>query len=176
VVGLLALTASLTLAGNVHLKGGEGGGFTNSFSPLTMTTSGALAGLGNGDVLVFLVAVGQPNALCSNPGQSPRPPGQNPAQVVLTGVQAIPDSQIKNGSVAFDVRTAEPSPNPITGAPECPNPQWTERITNVAFTSAILTVEQPAGTVVLRTTCTFNPPTSDGPVSSSTVSCTTETF
>jgi len=49
---------------------------------------------------------------------------------------------------------------------------WTETITDMAFTSAVVTVQQPVGTTVLTATCTFSPPTSNGPVPGSTVSCT----
>jgi len=72
--------------------------------------------------------------------------------------------------VSFDVGTQGPV-TPVPGAPDCPNRRWVERITDVAFTSATLTVEQPAGTVVLQVTCTFNPATSNGPVPSRNVSC-----
>jgi hypothetical protein len=74
--------------------------------------------------------------------------------VTLTGTQAIPASEIKNGNVSFLVTTEAPV-SLIPGAPDCPNPQWTERITDVAFTSATITVEQPPGTVVLSRTFTL---------------------
>jgi hypothetical protein len=63
---------------------------------------------------------------------------------------------------------------PIPGAPDCPNPNWSEDITDLAFTSAAITVQQPGSTgpVVLTVTCTFSPPTEDGVVSASDVQCT----
>jgi hypothetical protein len=91
--------------------------------------------------------------------------------VTLTGTQAIPEEEIKNGNVTFNVATAA-AVSPIPGAPECPNPQWTETITDVAFTSAIITVEQPAENVVLTVSCTFSPATTNGPVPGSQVTCT----
>jgi hypothetical protein len=60
----------------------------------------------------------------------------------VTGAQAIPGSEVKNGNVSFNVTTAAPT-SPVPGAPDCPNPQWTERITDVTFTSATVTVYQP---------------------------------
>ena len=35
-----------------------------------------------------------------------------------------------------------PPATPIAGAPDCPNPQWTEAITDVAFTSATIRLFQ----------------------------------
>ena len=63
-------------------------------------------------------------------------------------------------------------PNPIPGAPGCPNSSWTETITDLSFTQATVTVQQPAGTTVLSVSCTFNPPTQNGPVPANKVSCT----
>jgi hypothetical protein len=166
---VIALSATTAFAASVHLKGDHR---TPAFTDngLTLTAAGALAGLGNGDVLVTLTATGTPTATCQNQGGN-QAPGQNPAEVTLTGSQSIPASEIKNGNVSFNVTTAAPE-SPIPGAPGCPNPNWTETITDVAFTSATLTIEQPPGTVVLTVTCTFSPPTSDGAVPSNNVSCT----
>ncbi|HET6917965.1 MAG TPA: hypothetical protein VFI46_00715 [Jiangellaceae bacterium] len=77
--------------------------------------------------------------------------------MTLTGEQAIPESEIKNGNTPFDVETAA-AETPVPSAPGCPNSNWTENITDV--TSATITVEQPPGTVVLTVTCTFATPTS----------------
>ena len=132
---------------------------------LTLEAAGELSGLGNGDVLVSLTATGLPTADCVNPGSGEhRPPGQNPAEVTLTGVQRIPESELKNGTTPFDVETQAPV-SPVPGAPECPNVNWIENITDVAFTSATITVEQPEGTLVLTVTCSISPPSSDGAVS-----------
>src|SRR6266511_886518 len=76
----------------------------------------------------------------------------------VNGIQAIPQSEIKNGNTPFSVVT-DPPVTPIPGAPECPNPNWTEDITDLAFTTATITVEQPPGTLVLTVTCQFGSPT-----------------
>ena len=149
---ILVVTAQHAVASSVHFKKRPPLTFTDQGKFLSAT--GALAGLGNGDVVIVLTATGQPTATCTNPAGGTQPPGQNPAEVVLTGVEAIPGSEIKNGNLSFGVDTAEPV-SPIPGAPDCPNSQWTEDITDVAFTSATITVYQP---------CTDTDPPIDCPI------------
>jgi len=170
---LTAIAALLITGGawaqSVHLKPPNS---TPTFNDqgLTLNAAASLAGLGNGDVLITLTATGNPTATCTNPSGQTQPPGQNPAAVTETGSEAIPASEIKNGNVTFHVTTSPPT-SPIPGAPGCPNPQWTETITDVAFTSAVIEVQQSNETV-LTVTCAFSPPTSNGLVPSGQVSCT----
>lgn len=168
----MSLTVSAAFAQSVHLKGGKNAAPTFTGNGLTLTAAGALSGLGNGDVLVRITASAIPTATCTNLAGATQPPGQNPASVDVTGSQFIPEDELeKNGNVGFGVTTDGPE-TPIPGAPDCPNPQWTENIIDMAFTSATITVEQPVGTVVLTVTCTFSAPTADGVVSRQQVSCT----
>lgn len=154
---------------SVHLKGGANAEPTFRDNGLTLSTAGELSGLGNEDVLVTLVAQASVSSTCTNQGGN-QAPGQNPAPTTVMGSVAIPASEIKNGNTPFAVTTVAPT-TPIPGAPGCPNPNWTESIDDLAFTSATITVEQPAGTVVLTVTCTFSAPTSDGAVSRQDVTC-----
>jgi hypothetical protein len=170
VIGTVAALASVAWASNVHLKPPNGEpSFTDQ--GLSLRATGALAGLGGGDVLIKLAARANATATCTNPAGQTQPPGQNPAPVDVQGTQPIPATEIKNGNVSFNVRTDQPV-TPIPGAPDCPNPQWTEAITDLSFTSAVITVEQPPGTVVLTVSCTFSTPTSNGSVPGGNVSCT----
>jgi hypothetical protein len=164
-------TASTEQAARVHLKGGRNAGLSFTDLGLALNATGALAGLGNENMLITLDATADVTATCTNPSGANQPPGQNPAPITVSGAQAIPAPEIENGNVQFDVTTEAPE-TPIPGAPDCPNPNWTEDITDLSFTTAIITVEQPEGTVVLTVTCMFEVPTADGPVPGSNVTCT----
>src|SRR5207244_12120558 len=97
--------------------------------------------------------------------------GHTTARITLTGGDAVRGTEVKCCSAPFAVVTTPPV-TPVPKAPECPNSNWIEDITDMAFTSATISVEQPPGTVVLTVSCTFSSPTSDGAVPGSHVSCT----
>jgi hypothetical protein len=142
---LFAFTATTALAANVHLKNKPA--LTFNDQGLFLNATGALTGLGNGDIVITLSAQGQPVATCTNPGSGEhQPPGQNPAVVTLGGAQEIPEGAIKNGNVGFNVDTAGPV-TPIPGAPGCPNSKWREDINDVIFSgfNATITVYQGVG-------------------------------
>jgi hypothetical protein len=172
-LALPLLIAPYADAADVHLKFGANSEPSFFDAGLQLAAEGALAGLGNADVLVTLTATADVTATCTNPSGANQPPGQNPAPITVTGSEAIPASEIKNGNVAFAVITQTPE-TVIPGAPGCPNPNWTETITDLSFTSATITVEQPVGTLVLTVSCTLSSPTTDGAVSGSIVSCTSQ--
>jgi hypothetical protein len=168
----LVLAATIAAAANVHLKGGKNAEPTFFDNGLKLEVIGAIAGLGNENGLVTLIAEGNPIATCQNPGNGEHfPPGQNPAPVTLTGTQAFdPDDFEKNGNYTFTVETDAPE-TPVAGAPDCPNVRWTEEIIDVAFTSATIIVEQPEYVTVLQVDCTINPPSSDGQIRGADVVC-----
>lgn len=172
-IGILSLIFAGTVtaaASSVHLKGGANAEPNFIDQGVTLNSAASLAGLGNGDVLVTVTAQADVTATCTNQGGN-QAPGQNPAPVTVSGSQTIPEEEIKNGNVAFNVTTIAPV-SPIPGAPGCPNTNWSEEITDLSFTSATITVEQPAGTLVLTVTCTFSSPTSNGAVPRGDVTCT----
>lgn len=171
VAALVFFFGTAAFAQNVHLKPpNKNPTFVDK--GLVLEAVGNLAGLGNEDVVITLAATANATATCTNPGSGgTQPPGQNPAPIEVQGTQAIPADEIKNGNVSFDVTTEAPT-SPIPGAPGCPNTNWTETITDLSFTEATITVEQPAGTTVLSLTCTFSSPTSNGSVPVGNVSCT----
>jgi hypothetical protein len=164
VIAFAALLTQAASASNVHWKHGSPK-FTDN--GLTLTESGTVAGVGGGDLLITLTATANPTATCTNPGNGVhQPPGQNPAPVTVSGSVSLPASAVKNGNASYVV-TTDPPTSPIAGAPDCPNASWSEDITDMAFTSASLTIVQGGAPVFAapNSTCTFSPPTADGSVS-----------
>jgi len=178
-MAVMGMFAQEALAQNPHLKGRTPVSFTDN--GLTLSATVSYAGLGNFDTLQVLTATGGTTSTCTNQGGN-QAPGQNPAPVTVVGATPVPADDIKNGNVTISTTTAEPV-SPVPGAPGCPNPTWTEEITDVSFTSATIRLfqDQTAAdgefgrweTLVLTVSCTFDPATSDGAVPRSSFTCTT---
>jgi len=164
---VLVLSAAVVTASNVHLKGGKNAEPSYFDHVLSLQTDGELSGLGNGDVVINMSATADVFSTCTNNGGN-QAPGQNPAPLTVTGSTSIPTDEVKNGNTPFSVTTLAPDPF-IAGAPDCPNPNWTEEIEDLAFTSATITVFQNG--LVLTVHCTINPPSSDGAIHRRDVSC-----
>lgn len=174
-VAVVLALASTAYAANVKLKGGKNAEPTFMDNGLTLEAIISLTGLGNGDIFISLDAAADAFSTCTNPAGATQPPGQNPAPVDVSGGELIEQEEIKNGNLTTSAETNAPV-TPLPGAPGCPNPQWTQDITDLAFTSVIISVEQPVGTLVLEIECTFTPATSNGVVPKGDVECTQTQF
>jgi hypothetical protein len=174
-VAAMAFAAAAS-AVSPHLKGKNPVAFTDN--GLTLTATVSYAGLGNFTTQQNVAATAQPTSDCVNPSGQHKPPGQNPAAANVTGSTTVPASDIKNGNVTITTNT-NPPVTPIPGSPDCPGVNWTENITDMAFTSATITVFQDANAngifeaneLVLTVSCTFSPATSNGFVPTSGFTC-----
>ena len=145
---VISVMAAVAVAESVHFKPRKP---TFADNGTTLTCSGTLAGLGNGDIVITVEATGSGSTIVSNQGGNPAP-GQNKVPVTVTGTQTISADEIKNGNVAFSVTTAEPR-QPTWDEAGAPNANWTAQISDVTFTSVTVTVVQ-GGEVVLKETFT----------------------
>jgi hypothetical protein len=141
VLSAIALSATAALGASPHFKKGSPT-FTDNGN--TLTASGDITGLGNGDVRILLRATGTPTAGCVNPGTGEhRPGGQQPAATV-GGSQDIGGNEIKNGVLHFGV-TTDPVVAPTSAkAAGCPSDKWTVVIDDVSFTDQTVCVYQDA--------------------------------
>ena len=122
---------------------------TNADGSKTVQCSGALAGLGNEDLIIQTNVGGLATFQCGTPGNANLAPGQNKFPVSQSGTTTIPTVSIKNGSVMFTT-------NPVTAsAPEnvsakdagCPNRNWQVVGSSVLVSSITLTIKQGGQTL-----------------------------
>jgi hypothetical protein len=138
-VTALLLGSSVALAASPHFIGPVRA--TDVGTQLRVT--GSIAGLGNENIDVQVVAEGVASITCTNPGGNVAP-GQDTS---ITATGTATNVEVKNGRASFDVTTAAPTAEGafVNGVLVCPNPQWTATITDVAFTSYTINVFQPSG-------------------------------
>ena len=156
----LAMTAAVAQAASPHFK--KGGTPTcrisgTGTSSTSTVCSGALAGLGGGDVTINTTVSGSAVYQCQNPGGN-LSPGQNRVLVgPATTPTMISGDEIKNGNLAFTTNAATLSaPSTVSGsAAGCPNPQWTGVNPQLELTSIELTIAQGGATLF---TCTASDP------------------
>jgi hypothetical protein len=143
VAGLtFAALTGVAIAANVHFV--KGPSFVDN--GVTLTASGKLAGLGEGDVTIIVDATGTAAVECRNPGGNIAP-GQSQT-ITTSGSQTL--ASAKNGTVTFGITTGAPE----VSSSACPNDKWTPEVTDVQFSSALITVVQ-GGQIVLQQNYTF---------------------
>jgi hypothetical protein len=137
---VVALAAVFAFPGVAAAQSGHfitGGGNAPSCTDigLQVQCTGKVAGLGGTTFEITVEAEGIASVVCINPGGN-RAPGQDTAVTVSGTTDPLPTP--RNGQFRFTVTTDSPDPLPAT--PTCPNAQWTPVITDVAFTTATLSL------------------------------------
>lgn len=113
-----------------------------------LRVSGSVAGLGNQNIDVQVIARGVASVDCVNPAGNVAP-GQ---RTTVTAIGRESNIQVKNGRANFVVTTARPS---VPNVPTCPNEQWRAVVRDVRFTSFTVNVFQPSGSGSLVLSKTF---------------------
>jgi hypothetical protein len=98
-----------------------------------VSCSGKVAGLGGTTFTITVTAQGTASVTCTNPAGNVAP-GQSFsfAAAGSSGPFATP----RNGQASYTVTTTAPT----APAGSCPNPKWTATVTDVAFTTATLSL------------------------------------
>jgi hypothetical protein len=95
--------------------------------------TGKVAGLGGTTFTITVSAPGTATVTCTNPGGNVAP-GQT-FTTTVTGTSG-PFATPRNGQASFRVTSDTPTAPPGS----CPNPGWTATVTDVAFTTATITL------------------------------------
>jgi hypothetical protein len=98
--------------------------------------SGKVAGLGGTTFEITVAAQGTATVVCINPGGN-RAPGQD-TSVTVSGSSG-PLATPRNGQFRYTVTSVAPT---LPATPTCPNNQWTPVVTDVAFTTATITLTE----------------------------------
>ena len=134
VVGALVM-ASVALAQSGHFIASGAGAPNCTDIGTQVTCTGKVAGLGGETFEITIQAEGIATVDCINPAGH-HAPGQDTAVTVPGTTGPLPTPQ--NGRYVFSITTDNPEPLPPT--PTCPNEQWTAVITDVTFTSVLLSL------------------------------------
>jgi hypothetical protein len=148
---IMLMATSAARAGSPHFVGNVA--VDVNLPQEEVTVSGKIAGLGNQDVVITIEIAGSADLYFVNKGGN-EAPGQNKAPFHSLATAVFhPDA--KNGTVSFKL-TADlgPALDALLAGATPPNKNWTAQLRNVLITGVRLTVEQPAGTVVLQQTFT----------------------
>ncbi len=139
---MLVLAVSAAFAENPHFIGTPT--CTKSVST-GLTCSGKAAGLGNGPTAAFLTADSVTATYeCVDKGGNVAPGQPIVTQNVTGPTQTITPH---NGQITFSPNI--PAPTPPSAKTECPNGNWSVRLTSLTYTNVVLHIQQPPGTDVL---------------------------
>jgi hypothetical protein len=139
---VLVLGASAAFAESPHFIGTPS--CTKSLSS-GLTCSGKAAGLGNEPAFVFLHADSITATYeCVNHGGNVAP-----GQPIVTQDVTGPTEEITphNGQITFSATI--PVPTPPSAKVECPNGNWSVRLTSLTYTNVVLHIQQPSGADIL---------------------------
>jgi hypothetical protein len=132
-------------------------------------------------VFIDLHASAIATATCVPPGHG----ASSGKQVTLSAPIGVAASAVTSPplpsppGVIYGVALTTPPPSNLTiaGAPDCPNRNWSEIITDLAFTNATFSLTQGTPAIASgQLVCSFNPPTTDGPLTNAEIdrSCTAQ--
>jgi hypothetical protein len=133
-IGALAVAAVLAFPGFASAQSGHFVG-TQTCSDIgtQVSCSGKVAGLGGTTFTITVSAQGTASVTCTNPAGNVAP-GQ--AFTFSASGSSGPFSTPRNGQARYTVMTTAPS----APAGSCPNPKWTATVTDVAFTTATISL------------------------------------
>lgn len=135
VLAMLGFSAAPALAQSGHFITGGGNAPVCTDIGTQVMCTGKVAGLGGTTFEITVEAAGIASVECVNPGGN-RAPGQDTAVTVAGTTDELPTP--RNGQFRFSITTDDPAP--LDPTPTCPNVQWTPVITDVAFTTATLSL------------------------------------